>query len=396
MRPLTIFVSHGSELFTDDRPHGDGLMAYEFVSRLAERGHRLHVAVEQVDLQKPLHPNIVLHPIPTWTTNPLFWRVEFALRSRCLLRRLMRTEKFDLIHQLNPVTVGLSLGLTGMRLPIVLGVYAGRWLNDPDAITSRYASLRLVLSRLRGLLSAMQQNRAAAILLSTPAAEDQLEDKQMVGSRTHLLPFGTDTHLYCPADGWDDAARFTAEQAHPTILYLASLTQRKGIFEMLKAFQIVAREFPTCRLRIVGGGEESEEVKQLALASPAAEQIEFLPNQPRAATIDLYRACTIFCAPSLGAPFGGAEVEAMACGSPIVASAVGGHLFTVSPQGGVLTPMEDSETLAAALLRLLHDPGERLRMAQFNRRWAEEQFSWDIVIPRLEQIYAQVCGSPAA
>jgi glycosyltransferase involved in cell wall biosynthesis len=390
MRPLTIFVSHCSDLFTDNRPHGDGLVAYEFVSRLAERGHRLHVATLEVDLKKPLHPNATLHPIHLRMTDPILQRVEYALRVRGLLQRLRRTERFDLIHQLNPVWVGMSLGLTGMGLPIVLGSYAARWLENPDGIVSSHAWMDRLLGAVRDRVAAEQQGRASAILLTTPAAENQLSHREKLKDRLHILPYGLDTDRYSPAGDWNDATRLAGQRAHPTILFLASLNRRKGIFELLEAFAAVGAEFPECRLRIVGAGAQMDAAKLAARRSPMAAQIEFLPPQPRAATIGLYRECTIFCSPSLGEPFGMAPIEAMACGCPMVATAAGGQSFTVRPEGGVLTPIGDSGALAAGLLRLLRNPEERQRMALFNRRWAREQFSWETLIPRLEAIYGSV------
>ena len=55
---LRIFVAHPSALLTDHRPHGDGLVAYGFIRGLAERGHELHVAAEEVDLREPPPPNV--------------------------------------------------------------------------------------------------------------------------------------------------------------------------------------------------------------------------------------------------------------------------------------------------------------------------------------------------
>jgi hypothetical protein len=53
-RPLNIFVPHCSDLLTDHRPHGDGLVAYGFIRHLSERGHNLYIAAQEVDLRDPL------------------------------------------------------------------------------------------------------------------------------------------------------------------------------------------------------------------------------------------------------------------------------------------------------------------------------------------------------
>ncbi len=124
-RPFTIFVPHCSDLLTDHLPHGDGLIAYGFISHLARRGHRLHVAAQRVELSEPLHPNVTVHKISLICSGKLSKRVEYMLRVRRLLRRLKNDHRFDLIHQLNPVFSGISLSLTGSGLPACAGNIRG-------------------------------------------------------------------------------------------------------------------------------------------------------------------------------------------------------------------------------------------------------------------------------
>jgi glycosyl transferase family 4 len=121
IKPLTIFVPHCSDLLTDHLPHGDGLIAHGFISNLARRGHRLHVAAQRVELRSPLHSNITLHEIPVTASGPLVGRLEYMLRVRRLLNKLNKDCRFDLIHQLNPVFTGTSLAMIGSGLPLVLG-----------------------------------------------------------------------------------------------------------------------------------------------------------------------------------------------------------------------------------------------------------------------------------
>src|SRR5262249_4928600 len=111
--PLTIFVPHCSDLLTDHLPNGDGLIAHGFISNLARRGHRLHVAAQRVELQSPLHSNITLYEIPVSASSPLVGRLEYMFRVRRLLSRLRKDYRFDLIHQLNPVFTGTSLAMIG-------------------------------------------------------------------------------------------------------------------------------------------------------------------------------------------------------------------------------------------------------------------------------------------
>ncbi|MEA2542408.1 MAG: L-malate glycosyltransferase, partial [Acidobacteriaceae bacterium] len=133
-RPLKIFVPHCSDLLTDHRPHGDGLVAHGFIQRLALRGHELHVAVSEVDLKSPLPPNAHLHSIERVRTSALWGRLDYMRQVRKLFLRLGKDVTFDIVHQLNPVYTGISLGLSGCPSPIILGPYISEWPGDSPAI----------------------------------------------------------------------------------------------------------------------------------------------------------------------------------------------------------------------------------------------------------------------
>ena len=113
-RPLTIFVPHCSNLLTDHHPHGDGLVAHAFVRSLAGRGHVLHVAASEVDLKSPLPPNVHLHTIESVNRGALWSRLHYIWQVRKLFLRLGEHAAFDIVHQLNPVYTGISLGLTAV------------------------------------------------------------------------------------------------------------------------------------------------------------------------------------------------------------------------------------------------------------------------------------------
>src|SRR5580700_10045541 len=109
-RTLNIFILHASDMLTDCRPHGDGLMANAFIRNLAERGHHLHVAVSDSELKEPYSSNVTLHRIDTGKkTTGFLARVRFALGAHRTLKHLVRRGVVDIVHQLNPVVTGISL-----------------------------------------------------------------------------------------------------------------------------------------------------------------------------------------------------------------------------------------------------------------------------------------------
>jgi glycosyltransferase involved in cell wall biosynthesis len=122
----------------------------------------------------------------------------------------------------------------------------------------------------------------------------------------------------------------------------------------------------------------------------------------RPSVVQLYAHAAVFCCPSIYEPFGIINLEAMACGTPVVASAVGGIPEAVADgETGLLVPVEQqteapfepadpaafSRDLAAAINRLLADPDLRARMAAAGRRRVEEHFAWGAIARRTMALY---------
>jgi glycosyltransferase involved in cell wall biosynthesis len=384
---LNIFIPHCSDLLTDHLPHGDGLIAYGFITNLARRGHRLHVAAQRVELREPLQRNVTVHEIPLRRSGRISSRLEYMLRIHGLLNQLKKDCQFDLIHQLNPVFTGMSLSLMGSGLPLVLGPYDARWPDDPDSMSSRGKWMGRALAHGRSAISEAQQRQADALILTTPAACNRLPRLRAVGDRVHILPHGVDTELFSPEMGWDSTERLQAEQQNPSILFFANVLHRKGIFTLVDAFPSVAREFPASILRIAGDGPELPEVKRRVAGLGCAGQVEFLGRQERAQAPQLYRDCSVYCLPSYGEPYGATAVEAMSCARALVVTDAGGLRYFVHDRGGKRVPVGDAASLANALLELLRNPAERRAMGHYNRQLVETTMSWDRVAQQLEEIY---------
>jgi glycosyltransferase involved in cell wall biosynthesis len=106
--------------------------------------------------------------------------------------------------------------------------------------------------------------------------------------------------------------------------------------------------------------------------------------------VQLYSHAAAFACPSVYEPFGLINLEAMACQTPVVASAVGGILEVVEDgTTGYLVPPGRPDELAAALRRVLDDPAAARAMGRAGRHRVEERFSWASVAARTEQVYAE-------
>jgi glycosyltransferase involved in cell wall biosynthesis len=388
VQPLTIFVPHPSNFLTDHRPSGDGLLAWSFLERLAGRGHRLHVACQRVDVLAPERENLRLYPLSDAPKLLVRERLRYMRRMRRLYDSIRRRERIDLVHQLNPVDLGVSLALPRSAPPLVLGPYVPDWpaqsgrlhpLPPPPPRLRARAAVEL-----RDRARALQQRRAALLLLSTPAAEAKLP-RRLPSTRIEVLPPGI------------EAGRFVAEEPvargdAPTILFLANVQIRKGVLTLVEAFEQVVVDVPDARLIIAGGGPDEPAVRERVAGSPARERIELVGNVARERIADMLAAADVFCAPSYGEPFGLSPLEAMAAGLPVVSTNSGGLAHLVPPGGGVQVPPRDATALGEALAALLRDPARRAAMGRVNRETVARRYEWSSVIDRLEELYAETVG----
>jgi glycosyltransferase involved in cell wall biosynthesis len=388
-RKPTVFIAHASDLLTDHLPNGDGLVAHGFIRELAARGYRLHIATRTVALREALPANAVLHPIPRRFVSDPADRLSYMLAIRRLLARLRRDERIDLVHQMNPVFVGLSLGLLGCGLPVVLGTFVARWPGGEASDAGCGRLTRIISAAARWLVILAQQSHASALLITTPAALDRIAVPSLARRKTVILRHGIDTALFSPAPHDAEAA------ATPTILFYSHLDQRKGVFVLVEAFREVLRHLPACRLTMVGRGDHEAELRQAVMASGYADRITIRGPVPRSEAPALLRAHSVYCLPSFGEPYATTVLEAMACARPVVITEAGGLPYMVPEAGGLRVPQGDAGALAAALVEILLSPERQRAMGAANRAHIERHHSWGHVVDELESIYARVVARDA-
>ena len=377
-RPLTILVLFPSQLLTDNRPHGDGRLAWGYIRALSERGHTLHVAARNVDFVEPPPPNVFVYSLScTRSSETLLERLRFMRSVRSLIRKLHI--RFDLVHELNPVYRGVSLSLLDQHVPLVLGPFPPAWPADSGA-TLDVGITRYFPALLKRRVAELQQSRASALLLMTPAAIDRVA--RPGGGRIFELPPGLDIDFFQPhADLYDGS---------PSILFLANLNRRKGIFTLLEAFVLVRERIPEARLTVAGGGAEYAIVSKQIADMGLTNSVEMVGEVARASVPALMAKHSVYCLPSYGEPFATSVLEAMACGRPVVITNAGGLPSVVSEAGGRLATPRDPNTLAEALVEVLGSRTLQDSMGKHNRSVMVERFSWSRVADRLEQIYRVV------
>ena len=172
------------------------------------------------------------------------------------------------------------------------------------------------------------------------------------------------------------------------ILFLGGLTPHKGPDVLLKAMPKILKDIPNVKLVFVGSDEMREELERLCKKMDVEKYVKFTGFVGDVFKKALYyKAADVFVLPSLLESFGIVNLEAMACGVPIVASKIGGIPAVVKDgENGLLVPPQDSEALADKIIYLLENEDVRKKLGKNGRKKVEE-YSWEKVAEETEKVY---------
>jgi alpha-maltose-1-phosphate synthase len=224
------------------------------------------------------------------------------------------------------------------------------------------------------------------IAVSSQMREDILHHFAVDPARVVVLHNGIDLERFRRTDRRDVLERYGVRP--PYVLFVGRITDQKGIFHLLEA---APRLPPGVQVVLCAAAPDTPEIEaRLRQAVPRHPNVVWI-NAMLAVeqVVQLYSHAAVFACPSVYEPFGLINLEAMACETPVVASAVGGILEVVEDGvTGLLVPPGRPEALADALRRVLEDRDLARALGQAGRRRVEERFSWASVAERTEQVYA--------
>ncbi len=229
------------------------------------------------------------------------------------------------------------------------------------------------------------------IAVSDKMREDILTHFHADPARVVVIHNGIDPQRFRRTEARDHLQRLSVTT--PYVLFVGRITDQKGIFHLIEA----ARRLPAgVQVVLCASAPDTPEIEErLRRAVATMPNVRWINEMVKhEVVVQLYSHAAVFCCPSVYEPFGIINLEAMACETPVVASAVGGILeVVVDGETGLLVPPANPEALAAALTRLLNDPDTRRRMGQAGRRRVEAQFSWASIAERTERVYADAIAA---
>ena len=299
------------------------------------------------------HPRYPLLPKIGMAGAPLslsaFSRAEFA-RLRC------DGYDFDLIdaHYFYPDGVAAALLARAFRRPFVVTARG----TDINLIPRYHLPLRMIR---------WAAGEAAAVIAVSHALKDALVALGVPGEKITVLRNGVDLKRFMPADRASVRARLGLSRI--TLLMVGNLVELKGHRFAIRALT----DLPEAELLVIGEGEERARLEALAAALGVAQRVRFLGAIPQDQLWQYYGASDVLVLASSREGWPNVLLEAMACGTPVVATRVGGTPEIVAaPEAGVLIDVRSTASLVGAVRQLLASNPDRAA----TRRYAE-RFDWE-------------------
>ena len=245
----------------------------------------------------------------------------------------------------------------------------------------------------------------AVVAVSQGTKQDVLRLFKVPEERVQIIYNGIDPDEYRPTRAVDELMKYGVDLERPFVLFVGRITRQKGIIYLVQAIQYMD---PGFQIVLCAGAPDTAEIAQemkeaVGYANTKHGDIIWIDEMVSKTTVfQLYSHAAVFCCPSIYEPFGIINLEAMACETPVVASAVGGiKEVVVDGETGFLVPLEQSPTspfepldpdkfsrdLARKINELMRDPELRQQFGKAGRKRAVEKFSWSAIAAETKKLY---------
>jgi len=310
----------------------------------------------------------------TFVYPPLIGR---ALHAMCWLAcvmlqrgRRLRSTRYDCILASWGYPDAVAAGWLARRLgiPYVVKLH-GSDLN----VQANYAARRWQISRaLRHAGAVITVSRALASKAVAIGADR---------ANVHTLYNGVDSDRFTPGNKLAARRRLELADGHPLLLFVGNLKRAKGCMDLLEAFPALLAVKPQARLVYAGTGPCAAELFERAAALGCSAQVRLIGSVTHVGLADWFRAADLLCLPSHNEGVPNVVLEAMSCGTPVVATRVGGIPEVLPSFAGLLVPPQDRPSLEVALIEASERQWNTAEITGHASR-----FRWDDNVRRLDRI----------
>jgi glycosyltransferase involved in cell wall biosynthesis len=353
-------------------------MTIDLARALSARGHR--VGIICLETEGPLSEGLDGEGIPV-TVIPCSGKMPI-LRAHPRLRDHFLRHAPDVVHAHNGVWAKTALAARAAGVPAILHTAHGfehkePWFGD---------ALRWWAGRHTDLV----------VAVSNPLHEHFIQKARIPENRVVTVLNGIDTSRFAPGSRSGILRGLLGIGPHsPLIGCIARLDPVKNHSLLIEAMALLVRQIPDIRLVLVGDGPLRADVEGQVKALGLQDRV-FLTGM-LADTAPIYRDLDVFALPSTSEGTSISVLEAMASGTPVVATSVGGTPWLLDGGAcGILVPSETPTAMADAIGELLNDPNEGSRLARAARRRVLAEFDHAAMVRTYERLYRQIARGSLA
>ncbi|MFC7402368.1 glycosyltransferase [Citricoccus sp. GCM10030269] len=374
---------------------GQNVFVAALATQLGRRGHRVRVYTRRDDASLPecveAAPGVAVIHVPAGPAEQLpkdeliAYMDEFG---RWMSAHWRRDGVPDIVHAHFWMSgMAASAAASIARIPMVQTFHA------LGAVKRRYQGLADTSPAERLGIEASLVADSDLVLATCRDEVDELMGLGADPERVRVVPCGVDAEAFTPAASSSSTANHGRAADDPVrLVALGRLVERKGVDVVVRALA----QLPGACLTVAGGPEPSdlqddpEAVRLTALAEEygVADRVSLTGRVGRDEAARLLASADVVTCTPWYEPFGIVPLEAMACGRPVVGSAVGGLLDSIDDgTTGLLVPPRDVDATAAAIRRLAEDPALAARMGEAGRERVQRLFNWERAAVLTEEAY---------
>jgi len=304
--------------------------------------------------------------------------LSFGMRAYDFIRK---NNQYDIVHDNQTMAYGI-LKIQQLGLPVVETIHHSVFLDRELAVKSA-KSIKDRLG-LRWWYSFLNMQKKVArqlpyiITVSQNSAEHIMQTFSIPRERFRIVHNGIDTSIFHPNSE-------TRRVQNKLLTVTSGNLAVKGLNYLLEAVATLRQQHPV-ELTVIGKGADNPDTRKLVSRLGIVDYVKFVGEVSTEDLAEHYRSATVVVVPSTYEGFGLPAAEAMACGSPVVATTAGA-LPEVIGDAGLLVPPRDVKTLVDAISALLKDEQRRRSLGEAARRRAVQNFNWQTAAKRTLDVY---------
>ena len=371
---------------------GSGIVATELAQALARRGHEVRlISTEPPVRMSHFQAGLAFHAVRT-PGYPLFREPQYLLSLASRIVEVTREHGLDIIHAHYAIPHATAAYLARQILAA-----GGEEARSPRIITTLHGTDVTLIGSDPSYLetAAFSIDQSDGVTTVSESLRDDTYRQLPVRAEIEVIPNFLDCERHQRVADQQLLERYRgSDPATRLVIHVSNFRPVKRTDVVVELFRRIRERMPA-RLLLVGDGPDLPGACRRARNLGLAADVEALGEQEL--VVPLLSIADLFLLPSSEESFGVAALESMACGTPVVASRVGGlPEVMVNGESGMLCDPDDVAGMAAAAIHLLTDPALHRRIASGGAERVRERFCSEAVVPRYEAFYEAVLARPAS